>query len=221
MMTGGRLRRGFRRDLDRLDRRVLDLGRDVEGSLALLVRVLEERDVAVAEQKVGYDGHLKIWGEEIEYDCMLLQARQAPVACDLRHVHTVRAISDHAVRAGTLCEHAFRAVIEIGECRGAEEIERAMVEMARRSHGLFRAGLETFERRDIGRIRGLRAADDRLDLLCAEVMSLAAVDEDGRVPISPRFPAQAALIAHYLGRIADHGVDIGLRTVFLIKGEAA
>ncbi len=124
-------------------------------------------------------------------------------------------------RGPDLCSSSCYCTPAIGECRGAEEIERAMVEMARRSRGLFRAGLETFERRDIGRIRGLRAAEDRLDLLCAEVLSLAAVDEDGRVPISHWFPAQAALIAHYLGRIADHGVDIGLRTVFLIKGEAA
>ncbi len=221
MMAGGLLRGGFRRELARLDGRVLDLGRDVEGSLALLAEVLEDHDVAVAERKVGYDRHLKIWGEEIEDDCMLLQARQAPVARDLRHVHTARAISGHAVRAGTLCEHAFRAAIEVGAGRGAEGIERAMVEMARRSHELFRAGLQTFERRDIGRVRELRDADDGVDLLCAEVMRLAAADKDGKVPVSPWFPAQAALIAHYLERIADHGVDIGLRTAFLIKGEAA
>lgn len=213
------MRGGFRRELDRLNRRVLDLGWDVEGSLALMVEVLEDHDVAMAERKVGYDGHLKKWGEEIEDDCIVVQSRQA--AWDLRHVHTVRAISNHVVRAGTLCEHAFRAVIEIGEDRGAEEIERAIVEMARRSHELFRAGLETFERRDIGRVRGLQAADDGVDQLCAEMMRLAAVDEDGKVPVSPWFPAQAALVAHYLERIANHGVDIGLHTVFLLRGEVA
>jgi phosphate transport system protein len=33
--------------------------------------------------------------------------------------------------------------------------------------------------------------------------------------IAPR----AALMVHYLERIADHGVDIGGRTVFLVTGE--
>jgi phosphate transport system protein len=30
---------------------------------------------------------------------------------------------------------------------------------------------------------------------------------------------RAALIVHYLERIADHGVDIGAGTVFLVTGE--
>jgi phosphate transport system protein len=30
---------------------------------------------------------------------------------------------------------------------------------------------------------------------------------------------RAALTVHYLERIADHGVDIGERTVFLVTGE--
>jgi phosphate transport system protein len=34
-----------------------------------------------------------------------------------------------------------------------------------------------------------------------------------------QFHLSAALAVHYLERIADHGVDIGERTVFLITGE--
>jgi phosphate transport system protein len=30
---------------------------------------------------------------------------------------------------------------------------------------------------------------------------------------------RAALIVHYLERIADHGVDIGERSIFLVSGE--
>ena len=30
---------------------------------------------------------------------------------------------------------------------------------------------------------------------------------------------RAALTVHYLERIADHGVDIGERTIFLVSGE--
>jgi phosphate transport system protein len=35
----------------------------------------------------------------------------------------------------------------------------------------------------------------------------------------PEWRVRAALTVHYLERIADHGVDIGRRTVFLVTGE--
>jgi phosphate transport system protein len=36
---------------------------------------------------------------------------------------------------------------------------------------------------------------------------------------APEWRMRAALIVHYLERIADHGVDIGERTIFLVSGE--
>jgi phosphate transport system protein len=36
---------------------------------------------------------------------------------------------------------------------------------------------------------------------------------------SPEWRTRAALMVHYLERIADHGVDVGGRTVFLVTGE--
>ncbi|MDP9427112.1 MAG: hypothetical protein M3P37_14075, partial [Actinomycetota bacterium] len=36
---------------------------------------------------------------------------------------------------------------------------------------------------------------------------------------APEWRVRAALMVHYLERIADHGVDLGERTVFLVTGE--
>ena len=36
---------------------------------------------------------------------------------------------------------------------------------------------------------------------------------------APEWRMRAALIVHYLERIADHGVDIGERTIFFVSGE--
>jgi phosphate transport system protein len=41
----------------------------------------------------------------------------------------------------------------------------------------------------------------------------------GGIGGAPEWRKRTALAAHYLKRIADHGVDIGGRTVFLITGK--
>jgi phosphate transport system protein len=60
-----------------------------------------------------------------------------------------------------------------------------------------------------------------VDLLYSETMNLIANPSttNGGGGGSPEWRIRAALIVHYLERIADHGVDIGGRTVFLVTGE--
>jgi phosphate transport system protein len=83
----------------------------------------------------------------------------------------------------------------------------------------LRQGLEVFQDRDIDRARDLEAADDRVDLLYSEAMNLAVNPGNKEKAGSSEWRVRAALTVHYLERIADHGVDIGERTVFLVTGE--
>jgi len=43
--------------------------------------------------------------------------------------------------------------------------------------------------------------------------------EEGGCGGSPEWRIRVALVVHYLERIADHGVAIGGRTIFLVTGE--
>ena len=58
-----------------------------------------------------------------------------------------------------------------------------------------------------------------MDLLYSEAMNLVLNPSKAGGRGSPEWQVQAALVTHYLERIADHGVDIGARTVFLASGE--
>ena len=215
-------RETFQEELDRLVGEVVSLGREVEASLDSMVEAYEASDaVAGAElagREVGVDARFKERGAEIDEECMILQARQAPVARDLRLVYTVQAITNHMVRAGTLCEHICRTIAETAEQEHEGDLEESLREMARSARNLFREGLDIFEHRDIDRAHDLEAADDRVDLLYSEAMNLAVnPGQDGLG--SPEWRVRSALNVHYLERIADHGVDVGARTVFLVTGE--
>lgn len=208
----------FHQQLDRLVEEVMDLGRSVESCLNAMVEALEKEDAETARQHIGIDSRYKERGAEIDEECMVLQARQAPVARDLRLLYTVQAVTNHLVRAGTLCEHICHAIVETDGADRDPDLSDTLSEMARAARALFREGLDVFENRDIDHARDLEAADDKVDLLYAEAMNLIA-NPTKEVRGSPEWRARASLTVHYLERIADHGVDIGGRTVFLVTGE--
>ena len=211
-------RETFQQELDDLVAEVLDLGQEVEGSLENMVKALETRNVGLAEQELGVDLHYKGRGAEIAHESMILQARQAPVAGDLRLLYTVQTVTNHLVRSGTLNEHICHALVETAEAERDEDLEAALTEMARTAYNIFREGLDIFDNRDIDRAHGLQAKDDEVDLLYSEALNLIA-NPSASGGGAPEWRMRAALIVHYLERIADHGVDIGGNTVFLVTGE--
>jgi phosphate transport system protein len=202
-------RETFQQELDGLISDLLDLGREVEVSLENMVRAMQDRDADVARQELGVDIHYKTTGMDIERECMILQARQAPVARDLRLLYTVQSVTNHLVRSGTLCEHI---------CHAIEDLEAALVEMARTARNVFNEGLDVFENRDIERARNLQAKDDKVDLLYSEAMNFIANPSEGGGG-APEWRMRAALMVHYLERISDHGVDVGGSAVFLVTGQ--
>src|ERR671920_1928550 len=211
-------RETFQQELDGLLSDVLDFGGEVVGSLENMVKAMEDRDADVARQELGVDIHYKTTGIDIERECMILQARQAPVARDLRLLYTVQSVTNHLVRSGALTEHICHAIVDTAGCERDEDLEATLTEMAKTARNIFCEGLEIFRDRDIGRARDLQAKDDKVDLLYSEALNLIANPSDGGGG-APEWRIRAALMVHYLERIADHGVDIGGSTVFLVTGE--
>jgi phosphate transport system protein len=211
-------RETFQQELDDLVEEVLHLGSEVEDSLENMVNAMETRDASLAQKELSVDVRYKARGTEIEQEGLILQARQAPVARDLRLLYTVQSVTNHLVRSGTLTEHICHAIVETAGCERDEDLEATLTEMARTARNIFGEGLDIFKRRDIERARNLQAKDDKVDLLYSEALNLIANPSDGGGG-APEWRMRAALIVHYLERISDHGVDIGGSTVFLVTGE--
>src|SRR5215213_4628787 len=191
-------RETFQQDLDGLISDLLDLGEEVEGSLDNMVRAMEGRDAEVARRELGVDVRYKTWGMDIERECMILQARQAPVARDLRLLYTVQSVTNHLVRSGTLSEHICQAIAETADCERDGDLETSLVEMARTARNVFDEGLDVFKDRDIERAHDLQAKDDKVDLLYSEAMNLIANPSDRGG--DPEWRMRAALMVHYLER---------------------
>jgi phosphate transport system protein len=211
-------RETFQQELDELISGVAAFGDEVEGSLKNAVVAMEARDAGVARQELGIDVRYKARGMDIERECMILQARQAPVAGDLRLLYTVQSVTNHLVRSGTLTEHICQVIAETADSERDEDLEAALVEMARTARNIFSESLDIYKNRDIDKARDLQAKDDKVDLLYSEAMNLIANPSEGGGG-TPEWRMKAALMVHYLERISDHGVSIGGSAVFLVTGE--
>jgi phosphate transport system protein len=211
-------RETFQQELDGLVSDLIELGGEVEASLENMVKAMETRDAEVASRELGVDMRYKARGMDIERECMILQARQAPVARDLRLLYTVQSVTNHLVRSGTLSEHICQGIAETAGCERDEDLEIALVEMARTARNVFNEGLDVFRTNDLDRARDLQAKDDKVDLLYSEAMNLIANPSEGGGG-DPEWRMRAALMVHYLERISDHGVDVGGSTVFLVTGQ--
>src|ERR687895_2857786 len=203
-------RETFQQELDELVAEVLDLGTEVEGSLENMVEAMETRDAGLANRELGVDVRYKGWGASIDEECMILQARQAPVAGDLRLLYTVQAVTNHLVRSGTLTEHICHAIVDTAESERDEDLEAALVEMARTARNIFSEGLDIFKNRDIDRARDLQSKDDKVDLLYSEALNLIA-NPAANGGGAPGWRLGAAPIVPYFERIADHRRDLGGR----------
>src|ERR671915_2156251 len=115
-------RESFHQELDRLVEEVVELGREVQSCLDTMVEALETYDAEVASNQLGVDACYKEQETQIVEECMILQARQAPVARDLRLLHVVQAVTNHLVRSGTLSEHICHAIADTAECERDEDL---------------------------------------------------------------------------------------------------
>ena len=109
-------RETFQQELDRLVADVIELGTEVASSLESAVEAMTSRDAEVVEPELGVDARYKARGAQIGRACMILQARQAPVARDLRVLYSAQSVTNHLVRSGALIEHVCHAIFETAEC---------------------------------------------------------------------------------------------------------
>jgi phosphate transport system protein len=211
-------RETFQQELDELVADVIELGTEVASSLESAVEAMISHEARVVESELGVDARYKAREAQIERACIIMQARQAPVARDLRVLYSAQSVTNHLVRSGALIEHVCHAIFETAELDKDEDLEAVLTEMAKAARNIFNEGLGIFKDLDADRARDLQAKDDKVDLLYSEALNLIANPPEGHGG-AQEWRMRAAQMVHYLERISDRGVAIGASTVFLVTGE--
>ena len=212
-------RADFDRDLRMLQDDILMLGSMVEKAIMTSLDALQRRDLDLSKEIIAGDDHIDNKRFEIEDKCINLIATQQPLAIDLRIIITMLHISQELERMGDYAE----GIAKISLAMGDEPPLKKLIDiprMGQKSSNMVRLSLDSLVNRDLVTAQVVLKDDDEIDALYEQVYRelLTFMIED---PKSIRRGTYLIWVAHDLERIADRATNIAERVIFLVTGRLA
>ena len=211
------MRQSFDQELETLRQDLLRMGRLVSESIRDAVQSLARQDVELARRVIEGDDAVDKMEMDIEDKCMVLIARQQPLARDLRIIGTGLKITTDLERIG---DHAYD-IANVTLRLANQPLIKPLVDiprMAGMAQKMLSDSLDAYVNLDIALAESICQADDDVDNLYQQVFRelLTFMMEDPRT-ISQA--TQLIFVARYLERIADHTTNIAEWTIYLVTGQ--
>jgi len=210
-------RQSYNQELEALRQRILDMGTRVEQAIDQAVASLALQDFEMARRVMAGDDCVDDMESEIEDKCIVLIARQQPLARDLRIISTGLKITTDLERVG---DHAFdiaKITLEIGK----QPLIKPLVDIPRMSamaQNMLKDSLMAYINLDITLAEQVCADDDAVDDLYSQMFRelLTYMMED---PTTIKQATQLLFVARYLERVADHATNIAEWVIYLATGQ--
>jgi phosphate transport system protein len=215
MPTEGRLH--LRDEVLALEKRALGGMEIVADQIDRTMRVVVDRDFAMADMVIADDDRIDGRFLEVHGDILSLIARQAPVATDLRLLAALLDVIRRIERMGDQCVNICKVLLLAPEAPSDDlQLTQRILEMGRKARSLSLESAKAFLARDAETAETLCHVDDEIDELNREVFQIAvalAGDPDAR-----EWAIRMTQVARAIERIGDNAVDIGEETAFVASG---
>ena len=196
---------------------LLRLASLVEDAIGRAIRALRTQDVEEARRIIADDDVIDRRQYALEDKALLLIARQAPMAADLRLISAVISIASELERIGDYAEGIAKITI-----RGANEpLLKPLIDvprMAEMAQRMLREAVDAFVNRDVEAARKLAGEDNEVDALTTQVQN-ELLSYMLRDPKNIERALHLIFVAHNLERVADRTTNIAERLIFLVTGE--
>ena len=210
-------RQSYNQELEALRQEISDMGTRVEQAIDQAVASLVARDFELARSVMAGDDAIDDMENEIEDKCIVLIARQQPLARDLRIISTGLKITTDLERVG---DHAFD-IAKITLSIGNEPLIKPLIDIPRMSamaQKMLNDSLVAYINLDITLAEQVCADDDAVDDLYSQMFRelLTYMMED---PTTIKQATQLLFVARYLERVADHATNIAEWVIYLVTGQ--
>jgi phosphate transport system protein len=163
-------------------------------------------------------GRLRRAGRTVDSELVIVTARQAPVASDLRLVLALIEVAHHSI----LIANQFHLITEQLISVDPAAIDRGgtAAQVAAMTHlagSQLCHAVRAFRSRDLAVALRIDVEDDEIDKLNREVFEAALALED--TPEEHELALRHVLIARSIERIADNAVDIAEQAAFVVTAE--
>jgi phosphate transport system protein len=210
-------RQSFDRELQRLEEKLLGLGRMAKEALLASVDALKSRDLEAARRIIAADHELNEQRFAIEHETLVVIATQQPMAVDLRMLAAFLAIATELERIGDYA----KGIAKITLMMGTEPFIKPLIDiprMAEKAASMLTRALHAFVGRDVDLARSIPTEDDEMDalydMIYRELTQFIIVD-----PTLIDRASYLMWVAHNLERAADRVVNICERVIFTVTGE--
>lgn len=207
----------FESELFRLGFEIARMGGLAREQFENALGTLTHPNPEAAARLVAEDAAIDQLEREVQQAAVLLLARRAPVAADLREVVAAIKISTDLERVGDLAKGMAKREWAAQTAGDGKPI-RHLARMGELALGLLEEVLTAYAERDAGRAleawRGDQAVDDQYHRLFEELLALVADD-----PATAGVYTQLLVVAKTIERVGDHCANIAEAVYFLVTGE--
>ena len=183
----------FNQELKQLGSDLETMARQVATAIERAAESLSNGDIIIAEQVIDADERINDLQRDIDDMCIMLLARQQPVAGDLRNVISALRMAQTLERQGDLARHIAAAV------RAGADVARLIA-----THDLELAAQ-------------IQRGDSELDSLHRQSFQMIL---DPAHDLSRQQVVDAVLMGRFLERFGDHSTSVARRMAYLVSGGA-
>jgi phosphate transport system protein len=205
------------KEIERLKKRLLTLGAEVEERLDLAVKAIDTRDQQLAKQIITGDVEVDEIEVEVEEECLKVLALHQPVASDLRVIISVLKINNDLERIGDLAVDIAERAQFLATCREIV-FPFNFPAMSKKVKIMLQKSLDAFVNLNEELANEVCSFDDEVDDLHSEMFT----EVEKAITEHPENIQQLlcfSSVSRYLERIADHATNIAEDVIYLVKGE--
>lgn len=208
------MRDSFHEKLDQVSEQLVAMTHLAGSAIARATTALLDADLDLAESVIVGDLELDRLRQELDSTAVVLLAREAPVATDLRTVVTALRMSSDLERMGDLARHVAKvARLRHPASAVPPAMRAAIVQMGQVAERIVEKAGSVIATHDVDLALALEHDDDAMDDLHRQ-MFRAIVQAD----LPTETVVDLTLLGRYYERFADHAVSVARRVIYLVTG---
>ncbi|MEZ4483884.1 MAG: phosphate signaling complex protein PhoU [Syntrophotaleaceae bacterium] len=205
------------RETEKLKRRLLTLGADVEELYLQAVHSLENLDEELAKKVTESDDRIDRQEVDIEEECLKVLALHQPVANDLRFIVSVLKINNDLERIADLAVNISERALDLMKTPPMP-IPFHFTAMSQKVYSMVKKSLDSLVNLDLHEAHEVIALDDEVDALHHQSYGLV-VERMRQQPERMEELVSYLVVSRYLERIADQATNIAEDVHYLIEGD--
>ena len=212
-------------ELDKLKKRILQLGSEVEANLIKAEAALVDFDQKLAAEIIATDTDIDTLEISVEENCLKILAQHTPVARDLRFVVSVLKINIDLERIGDLTVKIADRILLLARQDYVPFASPQMIQFPEQFRNMFaetikmvKMSLDAFVEMDADMAYKVRLWDDQVDEAKKAIrLQIEAIVQND--PSQQQYLGMLLSVSRSLERIADHATHIAEDVIYMLKSQ--